>query len=103
MYGHKAETNNFKYYLNKISRFLCPMINLVLFQPILRIALQVFSCLQAIDRNLDNELTLLNGSESFMEVDCNQYCFEGIHVWYAVLALFVLTVFTLNAVYARPF
>ncbi|CAG9333810.1 unnamed protein product [Blepharisma stoltei] len=65
----------------------------LLFLPIMTSLLSVFQCSKSIGDNLE---------DSYMDIDCNQYCWTGRHLSYAISSIIALLIYFPLAVIYRP-
>ena len=82
------------YYLGAASDVLLPFIGNAMFLPIIYIHYEVFICTESIG----DEAT-----DSFMNIDCHEFCWKDEHLLYAVASIISLTLYLPCAIYTRPF
>jgi hypothetical protein len=77
-----------------VAEFVLPIINNAMFLPIISLLLDVFLCTEEIG----DEYT-----DTFLDRDCNEFCWENDHVTYVVFSVISLVAYLPCAIYCRPY
>ncbi|CAG9335427.1 unnamed protein product [Blepharisma stoltei] len=80
-------------WLGIFSEHLMPVIGNVCFLPIIAMLMNVFQCTEG----TSNKLT-----DSFLDKDCHQYCWQGDHIAFAIFAIIAFFLYLPFAVFCRP-
>ncbi|CAG9321867.1 unnamed protein product [Blepharisma stoltei] len=79
--------------LVQFSESMMPILGNLLFIPIISILLDVFVCDESIGENF---------TDSFLWKDCTQFCWDGMHIAFAVLSGVAILIYHPLAVFCRP-
>lgn len=84
--------------LTELSEASMPLLGNAIFLPVISVLFDVFICEEA--HGVDK--ASLNYKDSFMYRDCNEDCWSGIHIRYAIVAAIALLVYLPVTVLSRP-
>ncbi|CAG9331427.1 unnamed protein product [Blepharisma stoltei] len=79
--------------LGVIADYSMPILGNLCFIPFISILLEIFVC----DHSIGN-----NWSDSYLSVDCYQFCWQGNHLTFAILSALSLVLYEPLAVFCRP-
>ncbi|CAG9321932.1 unnamed protein product [Blepharisma stoltei] len=80
-------------WLLKYREIVIPLLGNTFFIAIINILLSVFKCSKSIGSDLDT---------SYMDIDCHEFCWQGTHIGYAIVSIFVLLLYLPISILLRP-
>jgi len=75
-----------------------PILGNIFFMPFLAIMFDLYACTEAAGPDKDS----LTFEDSFLDRDCDHYCWNGTHLTLAIIAALALSLYITIAIYVRP-